>query len=35
MMIHSDNEVLLGTKKKKEKKLSSHEMALRSLKFTK
>lgn len=34
MMIHSDNEVLLGTKKKK-KKLSSHEVTLRSLKFTK
>ena len=34
MMIHSDNEILLGTGKKK-KKLSSHEKALRSLKLTK
>lgn len=32
MMIHSDNEILLGTKKKK---LSSHEKALRNLKLTK
>lgn len=34
MMIHSDNEILLGTKKKTQK-LSSHEKALRSLKLTK
>ena len=33
MMIHSDNEIMSGTKKKK--KLSSHEKALRSLKLTK
>ena len=38
MMIHSDNEILLGTKNKqtnKQTKLSSHEKALRSLKLTK
>ena len=37
MMIHSDNEILLGTKNKtkQNKKLSSHEKALRSLKLTK